>query len=218
MVENTSDLAEQSSNPLGSLRNLNVEQLLNGQREALLVGHHGDIVESVKVRQGLEICLVLDQLLGTSVEQTDVRVGSDDLFTIELENQTQHTVGSGMLGTEVDSVVSNLSVLNRVLARLSGSGSSGLGQTVGVLGGGEIFVNGHKSGANGLDRSSVSSQASRRKRAGGECCWPHAQALGASAGESESSHCVVSREGAAVSATRYVESPRGASGSRSMAG
>lgn len=110
MVENTSDLAKQSSNPLGSLRNLNIEQLLNGQRETLLVGHHGNIVKSVKVRQGLEICLVLDQLLSTSVEQTDMGVGSDDFFTIELENQTQYTVGGGMLGTKVDSVVSNLSV------------------------------------------------------------------------------------------------------------
>lgn len=67
----------------------------------------------------------------------------------------------------------------------------GLGQAVGVLSGGEVFVNGHKSGTNGLDRSGVPSQASRRKRASGECCWPHAQALDASAGESESGHCVV---------------------------
>ena len=217
MVKNTSDLAKEGSNKLGSLRNLNVEQLLDSQREALLVGHHGDIVESVKVGQSLEICLVLDQLLGTSVEQTDVRIGSNDFFTVELENQTQHTVSSGMLRTEVDCVMSNLSVLNRVLARLSGSGSSGLRETVGVLGGGEVSVDRHKSCTNVLDRSGVSSQASRRKRAGGECCWPHAQALGASAGESESSHCVVSREGATLSAARCVESPKRASGSRSMA-
>ncbi|KAI6770051.1 hypothetical protein HG530_004680 [Fusarium avenaceum] len=192
MVENTGDLAKQCSDELGSLRNFNVEKLLHGEREALLVGHHGDIIESIEVGKGLEICLVLDQLLGTSVQQTDVRIGSDDLFTIELENQTQHAVGSGMLGTEVDCVVSNLSVLNRVLARLSGTGSSGLGQAVGILSG-EVFVNGHKSGANGLDRGGVPSQTGGRERAGGECCWPHVQAPGASAGESESSHCVGSR-------------------------
>jgi hypothetical protein len=193
MVENTGDLAKQGSDELGSLRNLNIEKLLNSEGEALLVGHHGDIVESIKVRQSLEICLVLDQLLGTSVQQTDVRIGSDDLFTIELENQTQHAVSSGMLGTEVDCVVSNLSVLNRVLARLSGTGSSRLGQAIDILSGGEVFVNGHESGANGLDRGGVLSQTGGRKRAGGECCWPHAQAPSASAGESESSHCVRSR-------------------------
>jgi hypothetical protein len=135
VVKNTGDLAKQSSDKLGSLRDFDVEKLLNSKREALLVGHHRDVIKSIKVRQSLEICLVLDQLLSTSVQQTDVGVGSDDLFTIELENQTQHAVGSGMLRTKVDGIMSNLSVLDGVLARLSGTGFSGLGEAVGILGG-----------------------------------------------------------------------------------
>jgi hypothetical protein len=74
VVQNTGDLSEQSTNPLGSLRNIDVKQLLNSQREALLVRHHGDIVKSIEVGQSLHIGLVLDQLLGTTMQQTDVRI------------------------------------------------------------------------------------------------------------------------------------------------
>jgi len=111
VVQDTGDLAEQGTDPLGTLRNLNVEQLLNSQRETLLVGHHGDVVETIKVGQGLEVCLVLDQFLGTTVQQTDVGVCADNLFTIELENQTQDTVSGGMLRTEVDGVVADLALV-----------------------------------------------------------------------------------------------------------
>lgn len=119
MVKHSGDLAEQGSDPLGSLGNLNVQELLDGQTEALLVGHHGDVVQTVKVGQRLQICLVLNQLLGTTVQQTDMRVGTDDLFTVQLENQTQHTVGGGVLRAEVDRVVSHLALRQVVVARLA---------------------------------------------------------------------------------------------------
>lgn len=150
VVKDTSDLSKECSDELGSLGNLDVEQLLDGEGEALLVGHHRDVVESVKVRQGLEICLVLDQLLGTSMQQTDVGVGADNLLAVELENQTQHAVSGGMLRTKVDGVVSDLAVRNRVLARLSGATGKLAGQAVGIARIGKVLVDGDKSGTDGL--------------------------------------------------------------------
>lgn len=108
VVLDTGDLSEQGPDVLGSLGNLDVQELLHGEREALLVGHHGDVIETVKVRQRLQVRPVLDQLLGAAVQQSDVGVGTHDLLAVELQNQPQHTVGGWMLGPEIDRVVSDL--------------------------------------------------------------------------------------------------------------
>jgi len=115
MVQDAGDFTEQGTDVLGANWNVDVKQLLDSQREALLVGHHRDIVESVKVWQGLEVCPVLDELLCASVQQSNVGVGAHNLFTVQLENQTQHTVGGGMLGTEVDSVMPDLPGVDMVI-------------------------------------------------------------------------------------------------------
>lgn len=52
----------------------------------------------------MRVVLVLDQLLRASVQQPDVRVGSENLFTIDLEDQTEHSVSCGMLRSKVDCV------------------------------------------------------------------------------------------------------------------
>jgi hypothetical protein len=129
VVQDAGDFTKHGTDPLGTLWDLNVEQLLNSKGETLLVGHHGNVVETIKVGQGLEVCLVLDQLLGTTVQQTDVGVCADNLFTIELENQTQDTVSGRMLGTEVDSVVADLAGV-RVLVGIVGQ----VDVWVGILG------------------------------------------------------------------------------------
>ena len=56
---------------------VNVEQLLDGQGEALLVAHHRHVVQTIEVGQGLQVRLVLDQLLRAAVQQTDVRIRTD---------------------------------------------------------------------------------------------------------------------------------------------
>ena len=107
MVQNTGHLSEQCTDILGSFRDFNVQQLLNSQRVTLFIRHHGDIVQSVEVRQSLHVGLVFDQLLGTTMKQSDVRIRADNLFTIDLQNQSKHTVSSRMLRTEVDCVVTD---------------------------------------------------------------------------------------------------------------
>ena len=108
MVQNASDFAKHGPDVLGTNRDINVKQLLDSQREALLVGHHGDIVETVEVGQRLEVCPVLDELLCASMQQSYMGVGAHNLLSSELKNQAQHAVGSGMLGPKVDSVMPNL--------------------------------------------------------------------------------------------------------------
>lgn len=184
MVQHSGEFSEQGTDVLGALGNFNVEELLNSKGKALLVGHHGNVVQPVEVGKSLEVRLVLDQLLGTSVEEADVRVGADDFLAIQLENKPKHTVGSGMLGTKVDGVVPDLAVLDRVLARLLNGAGNVLGGAVGVAGVGKVFVDGDQPGAHGL-RSSVSSKTCRREGSGcGMCrCRSQAEALGALASE-----------------------------------
>ena len=183
MVQNTGNLAKQGANPLGTVGNLNVQQLLDGQGKALLVCHHGDVIQTVEVGKGLQIGLVFDELLCTTVEETDVRVGANDLLSIELENQTQHAVGSGMLGTEVDSVVPDPAVVDRVLARLLvRSGLEG-GGAIGVALVLEVIVDGDEASAHGLG-SGISACAGRREGAGGQTSRAKAKAPSTSASES----------------------------------
>lgn len=183
MVQNSSNLSKQGTNVLGTVGDLNVEKLLNGEGKTLLVGHHRNVVQSIEVGESLKIGLVLDQLLGTSVEQTDVRVGTDDFFAIELENKSKHTVGSGMLGTKVDRVVSDLAVLDRVLARLFDGARDVLRGAVRVARVGKVIINWDEPGAHGLG-SSVFSKACRRERSSCKMCRRRSEAtLGAVARE-----------------------------------
>ena len=53
VVQHSCDLAEQRADPLGTIGDLDVQQLLNGERETLFVGHDGDIVETIEVGKRL---------------------------------------------------------------------------------------------------------------------------------------------------------------------
>lgn len=153
MVQDTSDLSKQGSNPFGTLRHLDVQQLLDREREALLVGHHGAVIQPIKVGQGLQVCFVLAQLLGSSVQQADVGVGAHNLLAVELEDKAQHTVGGRVLGTEVDRVVTDLAPCYGAVARLLARALVALEPLhhVGVAaGGGEVLVDGDQDGALGL--------------------------------------------------------------------
>ena len=60
------------------------------------------IVQSVKVRQSLHVCLVFNQLLSSSVQETNVRISLGHSLTIQLQHQSQHTMSSRVLGPEVE--------------------------------------------------------------------------------------------------------------------
>ena len=75
----------------------------------MFVGHHADIVQTVEIWQSLKICSVFDKFLCSAVEQSDMRICTNDFFTIELQDETKHTVGSRVLRSKVHSVVPYLS-------------------------------------------------------------------------------------------------------------
>lgn len=187
MVEDAGQFAEQGADVLGAVGDLDVEQLLDSKGKALLVGHHGDVVETVKVRESLQIRLVFDELLGTTVQQADVGVCADNFLAVDLEDKTQDTVGGGMLGTKVDGVVADLAAFGRVLvARLFQGRRRRVpaGEAVDVAHGAEVLVGGDQSGARGLG-GRISAGRGRRERAGSDvertgCADP----AGAGAGES----------------------------------
>lgn len=166
MVQDSGDFSKQGSNVLGAVRDLDVEKLLDSKGKTLLIGHHGNVIQSVEVGKSLEVGFVFDQLLSATVEQTDVRVGTDDLFATELEDESKHTVGGRMLRSEVDSVVSDLAILDRVLARLFGGARNNPGSAIGVAGVRKVIVNGDQPGAHGLG-GGVFSEACRGERASG---------------------------------------------------
>ena len=86
MVEDAGDFAEESADPFCAFGDFNVEELFDGEGEALFVCHHGDVVEAVEVWESLQVGLVFNQLFGASVEEADVGICAYDLFTIELKN------------------------------------------------------------------------------------------------------------------------------------
>ena len=123
MVQHTRDLREQGADPLGARRGLNAEQLLLRQHPGVLHAHRADVVEPVEVGQRLQVCLVLDQLLGAAVQQADVRVGALHHLAVHLQDQAQHAVRRRVLRPEVDGVVVDLDHLagaRLVLARRRG--------------------------------------------------------------------------------------------------
>ena len=102
MRQQPADLAIEHADELGAPRHGDAEELLDRQREGVLLVHRRDIVEPVEIGDRLQIGLVLDQLLGAAVEQSDMRVDALDHLAVELEHQPQNTMRRRMLRPEVD--------------------------------------------------------------------------------------------------------------------
>ena len=100
--EQAADLGVEHADELGALGHLQVEQLLDRQAEGVLLVHRRDVVEPVEVADGLQVGLVLDQLLGAAMQQADVRIDALHHLAVELQHQAQHAVRRRMLRPEVD--------------------------------------------------------------------------------------------------------------------
>ena len=68
----------------------------------MLLVHRRDIVEPVEIGDGLQIGLVLDQLLGAAVQKADMRIDALDDLAVELEHEPKHAVRRRVLRPEVD--------------------------------------------------------------------------------------------------------------------
>ncbi|KAI3486306.1 hypothetical protein L1887_50200 [Cichorium endivia] len=109
VVEDARDLAKHGADPLGALGHLDVEQLLDGARVAQLVGHHRNVVESVKVRQRLRVRLILDQLLRASVQETNVGLQQQKFKASAWSNVIARSLPGGIALTSVRRISSPLS-------------------------------------------------------------------------------------------------------------
>jgi hypothetical protein len=105
VIEQARDLGVHDPDVLRALGHLNVHQLLYSQAIGMLVGHHRHVVQAVHIGQRLNERAALGQLFRGAVQQSDMRVSALNDFAIELEHQTQHAMGRGMLGPEVQGVV-----------------------------------------------------------------------------------------------------------------
>ena len=111
VVEQARDLGKHDADVLGAQGHFKRQHFLDGQAIGLLVAHHRHVIQTVHVRQGLDVGLALGELLGGTVQQADVRVGALDDFAIELEHQTQYAVCSRVLRSKIQGVVLDISHL-----------------------------------------------------------------------------------------------------------
>jgi hypothetical protein len=58
----------------------------------VLLIHRRDVVEPIEIRNGPQVSLVLDQLLGPAMQETDMWIDPLYHFSIEFEDQAQHAV------------------------------------------------------------------------------------------------------------------------------
>ena len=97
-----SELLEQDAEPLGALRDLQLQELFDRQRIDQVIGHRRKVVDAVGERRHLGVKLRLAGLLDTGVEIADVGCERDNGLAIDLEHQTENAVGRGMLRAHVE--------------------------------------------------------------------------------------------------------------------
>src|SRR5690606_25732809 len=80
---------------------------------------------------GLQIGLVLDQLLGAPVQQADMRIDALYQLPVKLQNKPQHTVRRRVHRAEVDGEIADFSLRHwlspELLRRAIGSRQSAIG-------------------------------------------------------------------------------------------
>ena len=101
MVEDAGDLIEHHADILRAHRRRDGEQAFDRHHIGVFVAHHGHIVEAVHVADALIERFALGELLGSPMQQTDMRVGAFNDFAIHLKHQAQHPVGRRVLRTEI---------------------------------------------------------------------------------------------------------------------
>ena len=113
VVQNTANFAVQNTDQLRAARYFYPRQLLNRQTPCVLLVHRCHVIQTVEIRQVLQISTALHQLLCTTVQQANMRIATLYDFTIQLQNQTQHAVRGRVLWTKV-----NVEITNTLFARL----------------------------------------------------------------------------------------------------
>ena len=101
VVQDAADLAIENADILRTTRNLDADGALDGQRPGMFLVHRRDIVQPVEIGQRLKIGLVLDQLLGTAMQQPDMRVGTLDHLAVHFQNKAKNAVRRRVLRAKI---------------------------------------------------------------------------------------------------------------------
>ena len=115
VIQDTGNLVKHDTDVLCTQRRLDTEQFFDRQHIAVLVAHHGHVIEPVHVTDTLVIRLALGQFFGAAMQQTDMRVGALDHLAVHFQHQAQHAVCGRMLRPEVQGEITNF---RHVLLRL----------------------------------------------------------------------------------------------------
>ena len=109
VVEDAGYFRKHGADVFGANGDVDAEQFFDSETVGLFVYHHGNVVQPIHIRQGLQVGAGFGQFFGAAVQQADVRIGANDGLAFQLQNHAQYAVGSRMLRAEVDGVVSEFS-------------------------------------------------------------------------------------------------------------
>ena len=95
-------LGHEHADRLRTGRDVDAEELLDGERVRELVAERVHVVHTGHVRGPLDVHQVFGGLLHAGVQVPDDRLDAQHLFTVELEHETQHAVRGRVLRPHVD--------------------------------------------------------------------------------------------------------------------
>src|SRR5262249_30124090 len=78
------------------------EELFCRQAEGVLLVYWRHVIEAVEIRDRLQVSFVLDQLLGTPVQEADMRIDTSHNLAVQFEHKAQHAVRGRVLWAEID--------------------------------------------------------------------------------------------------------------------
>src|SRR5262249_50207744 len=101
MREQPADLAIEYADQLTAARHRDGKKPLCRKAESVLLIHGHDVIETVEIADRLEIGLVLDQLFGAAMEQTDMWIDAFHDLAVKLQHEAQHAMGRRMLRSKI---------------------------------------------------------------------------------------------------------------------
>ncbi|CFX43933.1 protein of unknown function [Candidatus Filomicrobium marinum] len=102
MGQDAADLRIQDADVARARRNGEFKEAFGREAEGVLLIHRGNIVKAIEIPDRLKVRLMLDQLFGTAMQESDMRVNALDYFAVQLQNEPEHAVRGRVLRTKVD--------------------------------------------------------------------------------------------------------------------
>jgi len=87
VIEQARDLGKHHTDVLRALGDFQAEHALDGQAVGVLVTHHRNVIETIHVRQRLDVGLRLGQLFCGAMQQSNMGIGALYHLTVHLEDQ-----------------------------------------------------------------------------------------------------------------------------------